>query len=100
MLFLALFVVVGPVSKLSLDVDLTPFLQVLPAGLSLFSPDYNRVPFGCLLLFAVRTGQRVGCGTRESGHGLAVGREAGVRVFTEAASKDHLVNHVGSFRSL
>ena len=53
-LFFAFFVVVGAVAERSFDVNLTPFLQVLAAGLALLSPDHDGMPFGCLLLFPVR----------------------------------------------
>jgi len=82
-LFFAVFVVVGSVAERPFDVNLTPFLQVLAAGLSLLSPDHDGVPFGCLLLLTVRADPGVGRGKGESCHGLAAGSEAGVRVFAE-----------------
>ena len=60
-LLLAFFVFVGSLAECPFDVNLTPLLQVLAASLSLFSPDHDGVPFGCLLLFTVRANPGVGC---------------------------------------
>src|SRR6185295_3703178 len=84
------------------DIHLTAFREVLADDLGLLAPHHHPMPLGGFLLLAVLVGPLLGGGNAEVRDRLLALREAQLRVRTQIADQDHLVDaaHLDSFLSM
>src|SRR6185369_9503811 len=97
--FDAVFIIVGTRANTAFDVDLPALGEILPAGLGLFAPNHDVMPFGAFLALAVAVVPLLGSCQRKVGHGAAGAGKAHLGIFSYMTDENNFIDGHAYLRS-